>query len=138
MASRIKKSVRSGTRAKKVKRPHELMLEWVQTGIMEVPVRYGNYYVKEYDGIPVGMRIRITIAAAPYFSRKLAPIKVPTSGAQVKVPSVEEVQAAYEARKAESERMADKFQQWLSPKSPADKDNGHVGSESSQPQKESK
>ena len=138
MTSRIKKSVRSGAAAKKLKPPHELMLEWVQTGIMEVPVRYGNYYVKEYDGIPIGMRIKITIAAAPYFSRKLAPIKVPISGAQVKAPSVEEVQAAYEARKAESERVTDKFRQWVSRKSPADKDNGHVGSESSQPQKESK
>jgi hypothetical protein len=137
MTSRINKSVRSGTRARKVKPPHELMLEWCQTGIIEVPVRYGNYYVKEYDGIPVGLRIKIIIAAAPYFSRKLAPIKVPISGAQAKVPSPEEVTAAYKARAAESERVVDKlFGDWLSRKSPADKDNGNVGGDS--PQKESK
>ena len=121
MASQIKTGFCSGARAKEVKQPHELMAEWAQTGLMEIPVRRGNYSCKEYYIIPMGMRFRIAAACAPYYS----------------------LMTITEARAARCQRVMDEAQQMAMAsvyghKPPDDENNGDVGVDSSQPQKEPK
>ena len=124
MASQIKTGFCSGARAKEVKQPHELMAEWAQTGLMEIPVRRGNYSCKEYYIIPMGMRFRIAAACAPYYRHKLRPMKVS------------------EAQTARCQRVMDEAQQMATAsvyghKSAANNENSNVEVESGQPQKDS-
>lgn len=53
--------------------PHVLLWQWALTGIMEfdVPDGKGGYF-KEAVPIPVKLRLKAAIAAAPYFAPKLS------------------------------------------------------------------
>jgi hypothetical protein len=83
------------------------------------------------DVIPVGTRIKIAIASAPYYAPKLAPVKVPMSNAQAKVPSEAEIKAHREAQEAKIKRLADEIRQMGSAnKAPADKSSRDGGVES--------
>jgi hypothetical protein len=60
-----------GVAAHTGKRPHELMLEWLQTGVMEVPERVKRgYFVKNLFALSVSMHINLARACAPYYAAK--------------------------------------------------------------------
>ena len=68
----IKKGGNGGARADTGKLPHELMLEWAQSGLMQVPVRVAKgYYVKEFVVLSPSMRINLAKACANYYAPKL-------------------------------------------------------------------
>jgi hypothetical protein len=61
-----------GAAAHTGKRPHELMLEWLQTGVMEVPERVKRgYFVKNLFALSVSMHINLARACAPYYAAQI-------------------------------------------------------------------
>jgi hypothetical protein len=61
----------NGAAAHTGKRPHELMLEWLQIGVMEVPERVKRgYFVKKLFALSVSMHINLARACAPYYAAK--------------------------------------------------------------------
>jgi hypothetical protein len=54
------------------KRPHELMLEWVQIGAMEAPERVKKgYFVKKWFALSASMHFNLAKACAPYYAAKI-------------------------------------------------------------------
>jgi hypothetical protein len=65
------------------KRPHELMLEWAQSGLMEVPQQLANgCFVKKYVVLSVPRRINLAKACVRYYARKLVGQEQPSSERQ--------------------------------------------------------
>jgi hypothetical protein len=78
----LRKGDKQSSKAHTGKLPHELMLEWAQSGLMEVPQRVANgRFVKEYVVLPVSRRINLAKACARYYARKLVGQEQPCRGA---------------------------------------------------------
>ena len=68
------------------------MLEWAQSGLMEVPARVAKgYYVKEFVVLSPSMRINLAKACAKYYARELV----------AQVPPNRDEELAYTKRDAE-------------------------------------
>jgi hypothetical protein len=60
-----------GAAAHTGKRPHELMLEWLQIGVMEVPEQVKNgYFVKKFVALSLRRCLNLAKACAPYYAAK--------------------------------------------------------------------
>jgi hypothetical protein len=71
-AEKRKEDGNGGPEAHPGKLPHELMLEWALTGMMEVPEQVADgYYVKKFVRLSPSERINLAYACAPYYAPKI-------------------------------------------------------------------
>jgi hypothetical protein len=90
MARDDKKDGNGGAETDTRKRPHELMLEWAQTGLMEVPVRLDNgYFGKDYIILSMSKRLHLAKACASFYAPKLVAQVQPNRNKQAAEPKRE-------------------------------------------------